>query len=80
MTLLAGLKWTCKCGHINTSQLWHSDEDKHGEEYENDAVPNDCGLNWDEPCENCKLYELAVDEKKTGNGLIGWDIVPVDDA
>ena len=78
MTYIADIKWVCKCGAENTDQLWTTEADHCCEDYENGLVPNDCDINWSDPCKECGNYELSdapVDEMAVKKR---WDVVPVE--
>ena len=74
MTLLADMKWTCTCGHENTTQLYTNDEEHCGETFENGSVPDGCDINFDYHCHGCKEKGLPDDPVKQKNGMLRWEI------
>ena len=77
MTLVVDIDWTCKCGHKNRAQLWHTDCDLDDGAYENGSVPKQCELNRRDSCRACGLYTLSEEPHSTGGDTVGFDVVPV---
>lgn len=75
MTILADIKWTCRCGHVNTDQLWTLDWDLGDATYLNGEVPTDCELNFVETCRGCGRYTLGHDATELPGGVRRWPVV-----